>query len=357
METQRKVGLLRRTAVCLVFCLCFILTHAAAQGAVGIIENLSGGAYHKSGSDAKWSVAAKGAPIDEGDKVKTASDGRMVLRFEDGSKMNVGNETELEITEFILKKKNRSATFSLSNGKIRAVVNKFSGHSSIQVKTATSVAGVKGTDFIVMNQGSANVLFGKEDTVEVTGDDGKAVMLTPDKMTENTTGSNPIEPVSVEPGSQLAEVRADLEAMTDVNAPVEWARAGRLPNLLARWNINYGHYLADSQRFKEALDVFRIAIDLSEVRQTRAEAHLERGSVFSRNLNEPQKALLEYMEVIKNYPELPFVENALYSAGTIKMDMGDKQGAIELFNKYLNDYPEGRHRTTIDAFIKELEKN
>lgn len=357
METERKVGLLRRLGVCLLFCLCFIFTYTSAQGSVGIIENLSGGAYHKAKSSPKWSVAAKGAALNEGDMVKTASDGRMVLRFEDGSKMNVGNETELEITEFILKKKSRSATFSLSNGKIRAVVNKFSGHSSIQVKTSTSVAGVKGTDFIVLNQGSANVLFGKEDSVEVTGDDGKAVILTPDKMTENTTGSNPIEPVAVEPGSQLAEVRTELEAMTDVDAPVEWAKAGRLPNLLARWNINYGHYLADSQRFIEALDVFKIAIDLSDVRQTRAEAHLERGSVFSRNLNEPQKALFEYMEVIRNYPELPFVENALYSAGSIKMEMGDKQGARELFTKYLNDYPEGRHRTTIEAFIKELEKN
>lgn len=357
MEIEMRSGRLIRAVASLVFCSGLLITCASAEAAVGLIENLSGGAYHKTKDASKWSVASKGASLEEGDLVKTASDGRMVLRFEDGSKMNVGNETELEITEFVLKKKSRSATFSLSNGKIRAVVNKFSGHSSIHIKTSTSVAGVKGTDFIVMNQGSTNVLFGKEDAVEVTGDDGKAVILTPDKMTENTTGSNPIEPVAVEPGSQLAEVRADLEAMTDVDAPVEWARAGRLPNLLARWNVNYGHYLADSQRFGEALDVFSIAIDLSEVRQTRAEAHLAKGTVFSRNLNEPQKALLEYMEVIRNYPELPFVENALYSAGSIKMEMNDKQGAIELFRKYLNDYPEGRHRTTIDAFIKELEKN
>lgn len=329
---------------------------ASALASIGTIDNLSGGAYYKAKGAEKWSVASRGATLDEGDTVKTASDGRMALKFSDGTRINVGNETELEITEFLLKKKNRSATFSLSTGKIRAVVNKFSGSSDIKVKTKTGVAGVKGTDFIVLNQGSANVLFGKEDRVEVGGDDGQSVMLSPGTMTENTKGSNPIEPVEVEPGTPLAEVRSELEAITDVQAPVEWERAGKLPDILARWNINFGHYLADSRKFKEALDVFQISIDLSDVRATRAEAHLERGSVLARNLNEPQKALEEYDSVIENYPELPFVENAIYSAGTIKMDLGDREGALKLFRKYLAQFPEGRHRGTIESFIKSLER-
>lgn len=328
-----------------------------ANASIGTIENLSGTSYHKAKGSDKWTLAVKGAAIDAGDRVKTSSDGRMALRFEEGSKINVGNDTELEITEFILKRKSRNAAFKLSTGKVRAVVNKFSGTSDIKVLTNTGVAGVKGTDFIILNQGSANVLFGKEDQVNVKGDDGKSVALTPGTMTENTKGSNPIEPVKVEPGTPLAEARAELEAITDVSAPVEWERAGRLPNLLARWNINYGHYLADSQRFKEALDVFQIAIDLSEKRETRAEAHLERGTVYSRSLNEPQKALTEYNSVIENYPELPFVENAIYMAGLIKMDQGDNDGALNLFRKYIDDYPKGRHRATIESLIKSLERD
>ena len=141
-----------------------------------------------------------------------------------------------------------------------------------------------------------------------------------------------------------------------MDAPVVWERVRDLPDLLARWNLNYGHYLADSTRFREALDVFEIAFDLTSLPGIKAEARLERGTVYSRNMNDPGRALSEYTDVIERYKNEPFLENAVYSAGLIKMEMKDRDGALGLFRRYIADYPSGSHRSTVEIFIKELEK-
>ena len=336
--------------------LLFLLIATPAYGGVGVIKDLSGTVYFRAKGEKKWGIASKDREVSEGDGIRTGPDGRVLIELRDGSRISMGNSSEMRITRFLLKKKKRTAVFSISRGKVRAVVSNFFGRSNIRFRTPTGIAGIKGTEFIILNEGKANVFFGKEDRVEVSGTDGRTVILLPDMMTENTRGEGPIEPVKVEPGSMLEEVRTQLEAITDVRAPVEWEKAGLLPDILARWNINYGHYLADSQRFEDALGVFQIAIDLSSLKEIKAEAHLERGTVLSRNLNAPERALTEYMTVIEQYPELPHVENALFSAGMIQMELGNNKEALELFKRYLSDYPQGRHAPKIRLFIRELEK-
>ncbi len=358
METKRvafRPAGTRHVLFFLFFFLALLPLDSDARRHVGSIEAAGGTAYFRPKDSARWTVASKGLPLAEGDSVRTGSDGRLSISLEDGTRLNVGNDSELEITVFLLGKEKRSAVYTLSTGKLRAVVGRFAGSSDIKVKTPTGVAGVKGTDFIVMNRNEANVLFGKEDNVAVSGTDTASVVLAPGKMTENTRGNEPIEPVDVEPGSPLEQARAELEAVTDVNAPVQWEEAGSLPMILARWNINYGHYLADSKRYADALNVFQIAIDLSEAAYVRAEAHLERGTVFSRNLGEPRKALEEYMAVVDKYPLAPFFENALFSAGMIEMDLGEKDGALRLFKRYRQEFPEGMHRETVEMLINVLE--
>jgi len=326
----------------------------AAAAQVGIIEEASGAVYFKARWTRKWTVATPGSGVKVGDAVKTGPDGRARLRLSDGTTLMVGNESELVIKKFLLRKRRRKAVYALSTGKMRAVVSKFAGSTDIKVRTPTGVAGVKGTDFIVMNHGSANVLFGKEDVVSVEGDDGGAVALSGGEMTENTRGKPPIEPVGVEPGGELEAARKQLEAATDVHAPIEWSEAGNLPAMLARWNINYGHYLADSRRYTEALEVFQIAIDLTEKTAARAEAYLARGTIYSRNLDDKREAIKQYMLVVEQYPASPFAENALYSAGMIEMDRKRKRRAIRLFKRYVREYPQGSHRETVENLLRVL---
>lgn len=333
-----------------------LILPSISHGSAGFLESISGAVFLKTKATGKWAPTEKGAAVEAGDRVKTGEDGRALLKLSDGSKLTMANLTELEISGYSLKKSERSASFFLSSGKMRAVVSKFGGRSDFRVKTPTAVSGVRGTDFIVMNQGEANVLFGEEGSVEVRGEAGKPVALKPAQMTESTAGSEALSPIKVEPGTALAEARADLEAATDVDAPVAWERLRNLPDLLARWNLNYGHYLADSRRFKEALDVFEIAFDLTILPGIKAESRLERGTVYSRNLNDPKKAVIEYMAVIDEYNVEPFLENAVYSAGLIKMELKENDEALGFFRRYIADYPAGSHRSTVEIFIKELEK-
>lgn len=328
----------------------------AADVPDGKVADLSGVVYFKGKGLLAWSIAAKGHELNDGDAVKTGSDGRAQLLFSDGTKLMLGNETEIEITKFLIKGKNRAAVFSLSTGKVRAVVRKFSGKSDVRVKTPTAVAGVRGTDFIVMNQGNANVMFGESGKVAAGGaEGGESVNLTSGTMTENTRGGVPIAPVTVEPGTPLEAARKQLEAVTDVNAPIEWEETGKLPLILARWNINYGNYLAESKKYKEALEVFQIAIDLTDSPDVRADAHFSRGTVFSMYLDEPAKALAEYEAVIEKYPLLPAVENAIYFSAKLNVALGRKEAAKKLFQTYLERFPMGRHRDSAETLMKTLE--
>lgn len=335
-----------------------LLPVSYAVASVGNLGNLSGTVYTKAKGEDKWAVGLKDAALDVGYRVKTGPDGRAMLQFTDGTNLTIGNESEIEITEYLLKKNKRSATYSLSGGKVRAAVGKFSGKTDIKVKTPTSVSGVKGTDFIVMNQGPANVVFGEESKVQVSGEgSGKPVVITPGTMTENTGGTAPIRPEKVEPGTPLAEAREQLEAVTNVTAPVDWEKTGKLPMILARWNINYGHILTERKNFSGALDVLQISIDLTDVAEIRAKAHLERGTVLAKNMNEPERALAEFGAIIDKYPQTPSMENALYTAGMINVQLGRKDDARRLFERYLKDFPKGGHRGSIEIFLKDMDKN
>ena len=335
-----------------------LLPTAYCFAAIGNISKGSGAIYFKAKTEKKWVAATVAMDVNEGDRIKTGSDGRIELAMQDDSRLTIGNNTEMEITRFLLDKDNnkRSATVFLVKGKLRGVVAKFAGRTDMKVKTPTAVAGVKGTDFIVMNEGKANILFGQEGSVEVKGKDKESVALSPGTMTENTQGHTPIAPVKVEPNTPLADARKQLEAVTNVDAPVEWQATGNLPVILARWNMNYGHYLADSGKYKEALEVFQIAADLTDMPEIGVESRVQRGTVLSRNLSLPHDALKEYQIVLDKYPQMPQAENALFSIGMIYKDMGEKEKAKEYLQKYLKQYPQGKHSSTAELLIKELEK-
>lgn len=326
---------------------------------VGELSSADGVVELRYADAAEWSAAKTGERLAVGDRVRTGPDARAVVDLADGSRLSVGNDSEVEITEFLLKTDERSAIYTLSRGKLRTFVREFSGKTDVRVKTPTSVSGVKGTDFLILNRGSANVFFGKTGVVAVESVDGGAgdgpVSLTSGVMTENTLGTEPIPPVEVEPGSELERVRAQLEAITDVGAPVEWEAAGRLPMILARWNINYAAYLADRGDFSSALDVLRIAIDLTDSPSQKAEAHIGRGSVLGRNIGDAEGSLAEYAIVLDEYPIEPFLEDAVFSSAMVSTEIGDVAKARALFTRYLDRYPEGGHRETAETFLRALD--
>lgn len=330
----------------------------ALAGQVGKITGLKGMTQARAKNNIPYGSLKKGDTISEGNWIKTGADGWVELTLDDKSKFTLANNTEFEITSFLVTKNKREGTFNLAQGKLRASVVKLAGRQSgMTVKSGTAVAGIKGTDFLMLSQGPANVFFGNEGTVAVSGDaKGPQQPLTASTMTQNTRGVTPVEALKVEAGTPIAEAKGIFDKITAGTPPPEWTDSGKISDIIARWNINHGHYLADSGKYDDSLHVFQIALDLTKIAEIRADAHMERGAVYARFLNNPELALAEYLLVMEEYSKLPQAETALFNAGQTLSELGFTDQARFRFNQYLKDYPGGKHRGNAETLLQSLGK-
>ncbi len=340
----------------IIFILIFlILFSSLSLAASGKIENIEGKVLYRENSGNPYKIAKIGLSIDRGYWIKTEPKSWVVIKLVDGSKFFLSENTELEISDYLIDKNKKEGIFFVTQGKLRAVVAKLTGqNTNFRVKTSTAVAGIKGTEFMMLTKGPANVFFGNEDVANIAGYDSVEKFLMPDTMIQNTRGFTPADPVKVEPGTLLDDAKKGLSMLTGAIPPKEWEISGALPHIIARWDINYGHYLADSGRYEEALYIFQIALDLSDNPEIRADARLERGTVFSRFLRNPEAALSEYLIILEEYPEIPQAETALYLAGMTLYELGFKKQAQERFLQYKKTYPQGRYITNVETLLRVL---
>ncbi len=344
----------------ILFLLIFLMLVPASlfAGQVGKVTGLTGKVQIRSRNNVPYTTLKKGTVISEGNWIKTGSKGWVELTLDDKSRFTLANNTEFEISAFVLNKKKRVGRFNLVQGKLRASVVKLAGRQSgMTVRSGTAVAGIKGTEFLMLTEGSANIFFGNEGTVAVSGDGkGPQQSLIVGTMTQNTRGIKPLELVKVEAGTPVAEAKQIFDKETSATPPEEWTESGRIADIIARWNINHGHYLADSGRYDDSLHVFQIALDLTRVEAIRADAHMERGAVYARFLNNPELAMAEYLLVMEEYPRLPQAETALFNTAQTLTEMGFTEQAKVRFEQYLREYPNGKHRSNVDTLMKNIGK-
>jgi tetratricopeptide (TPR) repeat protein len=334
-----------------------LLPSLVLAATVGKVTNSKGSVFYRSGATASYLPLDTGKGVAEGGWLKTGRNGWVELTLSDGSRFTLANDTELEVASFAVGTQKREGAFNLAGGKLRAAVVKLAGkQTDIKVRSATAVAGIKGTEFLMLSRGPANVLFGAEGTVAVSSTDGGSEPLAADMLVQTTRGYRPLTPVKVEPGTPLARARESFGEATGATPPAAWGEADALGEIIARWNINHGHYLADSGRFDEALHAFQLALDLTDEAGIRGDALLERGTVYGRFLRNPEAALAEYLLVLERYPELPQAETALFTAGQIQYQMGLSEQARARFRQYLERYPAGRYRGSAETLLKLLEK-
>ncbi|MDI6891123.1 MAG: FecR domain-containing protein [Thermodesulfovibrionales bacterium] len=330
--------------------------HGAGQP-VGKITGLSGSVSYREKENIPYKPAKKDTALVKGYWIKTGADGWAVLTLSDESKLTLSNNTELEITELVIGKNKKDGIFSVTQGKLRASVIKAAGEKvNYTMRSPTAVAGIKGTEFMMMTQGLANVFFGNEGVAEISGDTPTSKLLSVDTMVQNTRGYTPTDPVKVEPDTPLSTAKKNFEEITAAKPPEDWELSNNLPHIIARWNINYGHYLADAGRYEEALYVFQIALDLTNLPEIRSDARLERGTVYSRFLRNPEAALAEYLLVLEEYPQVPQRETALYFTGMTLYELGFKEQAKEKLVRYKKEYPEGKHISNVETILNLLDK-
>jgi len=347
---------MRYAAIAAFLTLVFFGQTAYAQK-VGKVSDMSGSVSWREKDGVPYRAASKGLELGKGSWLKTGKDGWAVVELEDKSRLTLANNTELELTDLVIGKGSKTGVISVTQGKLRATVTRLAGEKvDYKVKSPTAVAGIKGTEFLMMSQGQANVFFGNEGEAEVAGADTAPKALSTDMMVQNTRGYTPTDPVKVEPDTPLASAKKNFEEMTSSMPPADWETSGQLPNIIARWNINYGRYLADSGRHEEALYVFQIALDLTSMAEIRSDARLERGAVYARFLGNPEAALGEYLLVLEEYPHVPQRETALYLSGMTLYEMGLKGQAVERLEQYKKEYPAGKHIGNVNTFLELLNK-
>ena len=168
---------------------------------VGEISQVSGkvALIHLNDTQGYW--AKEGTTLYKGDTIVTLADAYTALKLEDGSFMSLSPETKLEITQSVYapEKQSRSTFMNLVTGKTRFVVKKLveARHSEFKVKTTTSVAGVRGSDFIITATETITEVTTLENTelevVSLAAPDAKPAILRDFEMTAVKKGALPEE--------------------------------------------------------------------------------------------------------------------------------------------------------------------
>ena len=130
---------------------------AQAGDPVAVVAALQGRAIVVQRGSETAKPLSVNAPIFQQDIVQTAAESRIKLVFVDDTVLTLGEQSTLKVTEYVYspERSERSSLLTLSEGIFRAIVRKLLPGSKFEVRTMTTVAAVRGTDW--MGEATQNV--------------------------------------------------------------------------------------------------------------------------------------------------------------------------------------------------------
>ena len=140
-----------RKALVLALILCFATAAFGVELSTAKVSAVTGIAEVSKIDESKkqvWSPAKLDQVLNQGDEVRTRT-GRLELTFDDGSKINLKENTSLSLVKMQDKEQKGDTLVKLWIGKIRAKFTIQKEDSTFQVQTKNIIAAVKGTDFIM----------------------------------------------------------------------------------------------------------------------------------------------------------------------------------------------------------------
>ncbi|OGX11988.1 MAG: hypothetical protein A2351_07735 [Omnitrophica bacterium RIFOXYB12_FULL_50_7] len=150
---MNRVEMVKGLAVGL--CIFFISAPLFAEmGRVAEISNIQGSAWFRKSGTTEWKGAEKGMILLENDEIKTGENAKVEILLDtagETGKLDLEANTQMRFDS--MKKDSATADkttlLNLALGKVMIKVEKLQGSSSFQVKTPTSICGVRGTLFEV----------------------------------------------------------------------------------------------------------------------------------------------------------------------------------------------------------------
>ena len=197
-----------------------------AQPITGTVTFLSGDVLVQTENSIPWRLAALNDRVFSGDRIRTGRNGSVELAFDDGSFFLLRAETEIDIGTLSRQDSGYLKNFFLGIGRLLARTLKGGSlPSRTEIRTATAIAGIKGTRFslsvredqttqAVVHEGSIGVsAMGKD--VEVQAGEGTSVKM----------GMPPETPKKLLPPSAPVDLRPEYAAMPVIVklSPVEGA--------------------------------------------------------------------------------------------------------------------------------------
>ena len=165
MARQRRIGLVVMALTLLGLAASATRSWGQTEERIGTVLAVDGTAEARAANASTWEPLQFRAAIFPQDTVRTGADSKVKILLRDDSIMTLAERSEMQFTEFLLTPQQRRTVVSLALGKLRVVTTKiFGAGSATEVRTPNTVAGVRGTTFVV--------IFIPPDTTEVLGLDG-----------------------------------------------------------------------------------------------------------------------------------------------------------------------------------------
>jgi len=188
------------------------------EGRIGTVLVVDGTAEARAANATAWEPLQFRAALFLNDTVRTAADSKVKVLLRDDTIMTLAERSEMQFTEFLLTPQQRRTVVSLALGKLRVVTTRiFGAGSATEVRTANTVAGVRGTTFIV--------IFVPPDETTVIALDGVVTVRNPNLpqiepvpanfRTRVTGNTAPGRATAVPPGDRQA-AEAGLQATSQV---------------------------------------------------------------------------------------------------------------------------------------------
>jgi hypothetical protein len=182
---------------------------------VGTVAAVAGSA--EIGRDGVWAAAAPGTAVAVGDHLRTGRPGRLRVVFRDDSVLTLDEGCTLVVDEQVFDPAAAKSLFGLLEGTIKAAVSEYYGAagSSYEVKTATAVAGVRGTEFVMSYDPvtRATEVVGVRGVVTVhsaVDPTGPGLLVTASEATAVAAGELPSAPRRLDPETMRRLLR-DIE--------------------------------------------------------------------------------------------------------------------------------------------------
>jgi len=172
---------------------------AQPAGAVGEVVDVTGEALVTRHGETEPETLSEGQPVMEGDRIRTAEGARVRLRLEDGSVLQLGEDTEcyLDWVLFAPVLEMRDILIEVPLGIIRSIVEAVVPRSSVRLVTDTAIASVRGTDWILEADPEVTAVVALEGQIAVQNvapDIAGEVSLGPGEGTSVRAGEPPNPP-------------------------------------------------------------------------------------------------------------------------------------------------------------------